>query len=487
MNRSTPLILNPKIPYRNGITFSDQSIIWNFSSMNRIIHNLNQLEPEFGPASKHNRISAKSQNGNLSGIASSFLDGTVSKNFPAQSFRNSSTFKARTPTATVRSSGITENLCLALDFTDCEARIPWIFAFRSACSVQPEIVSADHCSCCTTETTDYINWLNSRCKSFHRDSEGRASLTPIFSHGLSLLISSLSQNWKSVIVTAIISKRQATQGLAASLDGFDFIMIVRDFYPMSNHQLQARLLFQQREFKEAVNDNCEFMVIPFERIFTLAGIQLMVFTDTLRKFSTVIISTSDTPLKNIIKAENEDNHHNKNSVTSQISTPVLIGNGLMTGRILDPEQPVDRDIHSITLVARQSRKPLDWIRLRRAHLSGSRLYPWELLKAFKAYFKSEKTLQPAHQTLDICSGGETRMCVNCGSCHCHCPMDLFPSIIIKAVENMKTKDRGSVLTPEELGIQHCCNCGICTYVCTSKIEIGRIMQCYKKEKSAYPD
>ena len=56
-------------------------------------------------------------------------------------------------------------------------------------------------------------------------------------------------------------------------------------------------------------------------------------------------------------------------------------------------------------------------------------------------------------------------CVRCGSCVLSCPVHLEPVQIMNAVKALD-KERIKKLNP-----LRCIECGLCTYLCTSKIQV----------------
>ena len=62
--------------------------------------------------------------------------------------------------------------------------------------------------------------------------------------------------------------------------------------------------------------------------------------------------------------------------------------------------------------------------------------------------------------------GEERACVNCGLCEKKCPVDLFPHFLMKAAL------AGEMEEVVAMGLLDCTGCGLCTFVCPSKIELS---------------
>lgn len=64
------------------------------------------------------------------------------------------------------------------------------------------------------------------------------------------------------------------------------------------------------------------------------------------------------------------------------------------------------------------------------------------------------------------NNGEERACVQCTKCIDVCPVSLMPNLVFKAA---LAEDFEKM---EETGIHDCADCGLCTFVCPSKIELG---------------
>ncbi|MFK5953792.1 MAG: 4Fe-4S dicluster domain-containing protein [Desulfobacterium sp.] len=81
--------------------------------------------------------------------------------------------------------------------------------------------------------------------------------------------------------------------------------------------------------------------------------------------------------------------------------------------------------------------------------------------------------------MDATLHGEERACINCGWCDKKCPVDLLPQFIMKAM------GAGEMEEALELGLLDCTGCGLCTFVCPSKIDLAAIMAlakgtCYRE-------
>ncbi|MBI9091949.1 MAG: 4Fe-4S dicluster domain-containing protein [Desulfobacterium sp.] len=76
--------------------------------------------------------------------------------------------------------------------------------------------------------------------------------------------------------------------------------------------------------------------------------------------------------------------------------------------------------------------------------------------------------------MDVTLHGEERACINCGWCDKKCPVDLLPQFIMKAAST------GEMEEPLALGLLDCTGCGLCTFVCPSKIDLAGILALSKQ-------
>ena len=72
--------------------------------------------------------------------------------------------------------------------------------------------------------------------------------------------------------------------------------------------------------------------------------------------------------------------------------------------------------------------------------------------------------------MDCGMHGEERACVNCSSCADVCPVDMLPQFTMKAIY------AGEVEEALEHGMLDCVCCGLCSYVCPSKIDLTTMIK-----------
>ncbi len=65
-------------------------------------------------------------------------------------------------------------------------------------------------------------------------------------------------------------------------------------------------------------------------------------------------------------------------------------------------------------------------------------------------------------------------CINCGSCVNSCPVNLQPVLINNA---LSARNKEAL---NNLNVKNCVECGLCSYVCTSKIDLTKNMRLSKR-------
>lgn len=100
----------------------------------------------------------------------------------------------------------------------------------------------------------------------------------------------------------------------------------------------------------------------------------------------------------------------------------------------------------------------------------------ELLSESRTFLS---VLKPAPRQMDAGLHGEERACINCGWCDKKCPVDLMPQFIMKAV------GAGEMEEALSMGLLDCTGCGLCTFVCPSKIDLAALLEmatqrCYRE-------
>jgi Na(+)-translocating NADH:ubiquinone oxidoreductase A subunit len=140
--------------------------------------------------------------------------------------------------------------------------------------------------------------------------------------------------------------------------------------------------------------------------------------------------------------------------------------GVMTGKACDDLSiPVDRTVDTIA-VLKENRK--------REFLSFLRpgVHRDSFSNTFLSYF-----FPHAGRKLDTNEHGEHRPCIYCNYCESVCPVDLMPYLLNQYVTHdmLEEASRHRILA--------CIDCGLCTYVCPSKIPLMTNIQTGKAEIS----
>ena len=73
--------------------------------------------------------------------------------------------------------------------------------------------------------------------------------------------------------------------------------------------------------------------------------------------------------------------------------------------------------------------------------------------------------------------GEKRPCIFCGACEEVCPAGLIPHLIYRYLDNDRPEDA------DRFGLDRCVTCGLCSYVCVSKIEHLDVFREAKKKEA----
>ena len=145
----------------------------------------------------------------------------------------------------------------------------------------------------------------------------------------------------------------------------------------------------------------------------------------------------------------------------------LVTTGRFNGRILEPDAHIGFFENTVNII--EAGPGEEMFGFARPGLDKPTLSSTFLSSLFKRPAKMDCTLH-----------GEERACINCSYCERICPNDLMPSFIMKALHADDLEDALA------LGLMDCCRCGLCSFVCPSKIELTQIlsdaMDAYYKDK-----
>lgn len=129
--------------------------------------------------------------------------------------------------------------------------------------------------------------------------------------------------------------------------------------------------------------------------------------------------------------------------------------GLLTGVKASPEDFVGLN-HSAICVMKEDKKRIPFSFFRPGFNKLTNNHTW--VSGFLSSVARDATTN---------NNGEERPCIQCGDCITRCPVGLYPNLLMKA---SKSQDIESL---EKLSLFDCTDCGLCTFVCPSKIELGR--------------
>ncbi len=131
----------------------------------------------------------------------------------------------------------------------------------------------------------------------------------------------------------------------------------------------------------------------------------------------------------------------------------IIDGGVLTGRIIDPEQKgLDTETIALTCLEENTKREI----LAFAQPGFTKhSFTSTFASVFRPLFKEKYT---------TALRGEARPCIFCGNCENVCPAGLIPHLIYRYLNKERLEDACRV------GLDQCIECGLCSYVCTSKIE-----------------
>jgi len=147
----------------------------------------------------------------------------------------------------------------------------------------------------------------------------------------------------------------------------------------------------------------------------------------------------------------------------------VLRGGLFTGTVIEPGgewvEPTD---DAFFLLPEQQERPL--LGFLRPGLDRDSYAP-----AFLSTFFPRRP-RPAHAGL----GGERRPCISCGFCEEVCPAGIMPHLIHRLLALEEPASTTGETQPSEAGLEEaqllgaelCVNCGLCSYVCPSKLELA---------------
>ena len=138
----------------------------------------------------------------------------------------------------------------------------------------------------------------------------------------------------------------------------------------------------------------------------------------------------------------------------------LVENSLLTGsRIADPSStPIGQETDNIIAVPEKEEEGF-------LPFAGAGFRK----DSYSLTFASR--LLPLEKEVDTNLHGEARPCISCGFCDSVCPVRILPSVLHKYVKRAPFDE-----TLRRYRIARCMDCNLCTYVCTSKIDLASLMR-----------
>jgi len=154
----------------------------------------------------------------------------------------------------------------------------------------------------------------------------------------------------------------------------------------------------------------------------------------------------------------------------------VLRGGVLTGTVIDPaaESVVMTDDAFFLLPEQREREFLGFMRPGLDRDSYTRAF-------LSALFLRRP--RGAHTGLR----GERRPCISCGFCEDVCPAGIMPHLIYRLLmlkEPAPTPAAPAAVQPSEAGLEEaqlmgaelCVNCGLCSYVCPSKLELAQVIE-----------
>jgi Na+-transporting NADH:ubiquinone oxidoreductase subunit A len=269
--------------------------------------------------------------------------------------------------------------------------------------------------------------------------------TRLFNFGLSIL----NRITRRVIITARQDHIKKLMALKIPVTH-----IIPDFYPAWN---PGAVLYHIKKTAEENN------------AWTISGQQLLLIAK--------LIKNGRYPVKRVVTVSNARDKRphllirqgmSIKSIVGSTSRDDLITTGMFNGRIVNPDAHLGFFENTLNILkTKKEEEFLGFIR------------PGPQKASVSTTFLS--CLSNTPKDVDCDTHGDERACINCAYCHKICPNDLMPNFIMKALYSDDLEDA------LDMGMLDCCNCGLCSYTCPSKIELAHIFQnamnTYYKDKA----
>jgi Na+-transporting NADH:ubiquinone oxidoreductase subunit A len=263
-----------------------------------------------------------------------------------------------------------------------------------------------------------------------------------FADGLKLLRSSLEDAEIHVVVPDVASElNDELQQLAGESQDKFRLYQVSEIYPMENPELASQSLGFRAEKTWAIDAQGVLAAeqalnhgrAPSSRIVSVGG--------PASGNKTHFRVPPGYPLSQLVGMEARDDE-----------TRILDG-GVITGREIADSQ-IGLDVECIALTVLQENNEREVLAFARSGYDRHG-YTNAFLSFFRPLFREKYT---------TALRGEKRPCIFCGACEKVCPAGLLPHLIYNYLVNDRAEDASRV------GLGRCVTCGLCSYVCVSKIE-----------------
>ena len=244
-------------------------------------------------------------------------------------------------------------------------------------------------------------------------------------------------------------KSEFTQEVRETLRGYASVKLVQipTIYPYDNFAVLARAL--------GLEQNDQSPVWALDPAGVLAVDRAM----TLSKPSTIrIVSIGGPGVENPTHLRAIPGYPLKTIFEKHVTAPAYraISGGVFTGRQIAPgQQGLDAECCGLTIVPESDRREfLSFTRPGGDRRSYSNCFTSALKKA-------------APERLTTLLRGERRPCICCNYCEEVCPVEIMPHLIHKYIYQDALEEL------EPIGINRCVKCGLCSYVCPSKIDLRK--------------
>lgn len=231
-------------------------------------------------------------------------------------------------------------------------------------------------------------------------------------------------------------------------DSIDFLYI-KDKYPFDNEKLLVAKLSGQAISNASLDKT---LILPAEKLLLIYNYIKRDLPPTYNFIS--IAGNIDKPV--FARIPNFTDINVLQNMFANTDGYEIIINGPFNGRSSLICPYLCKEDRSVTFLRKDTPRKL-WAYMRPG-LTDSSFH-----KSFLSAF------MPIQKFMDNLEHGEKRACVFCGYCESHCPAGIIPFVLYKHTQIDELEDA------KRYKILDCIDCGLCTYVCPSKITISEII------------